>query len=428
MLETAQKKGIHILGTGDITQPDWRKYLKDNLQYKDGCYYYKTLNFIIQTELEDDESIHHVVLLPDLTAGERLEQVLTPFVKDIKGRWAGRPHVQKSPAEVVELVESVGGICGPAHAFTPFKSIFRPGKFNSFKDAYGDAAKKVTFLELGLSADTYLADRIESLQDITFLSNSDAHSQGPGSLGREFNRFAIETPSFDEIRKGIERRQGRKIILNVGLDPQLGKYNIMFCKSCRRRARRNITPSSGNNPLAATFGLGKATFDDTFIEYRFNSAGQEAQFLKQVADGKVECIACKNSIQQDAEKSKAKKTFPKLSLGVSERINQIATWDKPHHPDHRAPYLDIIPLFEIVRAIQGISSKTSKTLQRNYDEMIRTFGTEFEILADISLAKLKTYENGKLAGIIECFRKHEIKITPGGGGTFGNINLENLEE
>ena len=244
MAETAEKKGLTLLATGDITRPQWRGYLKENLQYQDGVYSYKNLNFMIGTELEDDDSVHHVVLLPDFSAAEALQSNLTPFVKDIEGRWAGRPHVHKSPAEVVELIEDVGGICGPAHAFTPFKSVFRSGAYATLEEAYGDAAKKVAFLELGLSADTDLADRIEDLQDITFVSNSDAHSQGPQSLGREFNRLDIEIPSFEEVRKAMERREGRKVILNVGLEPKLGKYNIMYCQSCRRRVIRTINESA----------------------------------------------------------------------------------------------------------------------------------------------------------------------------------------
>jgi len=28
MVETGKKKGLHILGTGDVLQPDWLKYLE----------------------------------------------------------------------------------------------------------------------------------------------------------------------------------------------------------------------------------------------------------------------------------------------------------------------------------------------------------------------------------------------------------------
>ncbi|MFW9785087.1 MAG: phosphotransferase, partial [Candidatus Heimdallarchaeota archaeon] len=66
MRETCLKKGLHILGTGDILQPDWLKYLKKNLKRNnDGAYYYKDIFFILQTEIEDKDSIHHLVLFPD---------------------------------------------------------------------------------------------------------------------------------------------------------------------------------------------------------------------------------------------------------------------------------------------------------------------------------------------------------------------------
>jgi uncharacterized protein (TIGR00375 family) len=426
MAETAAKKGLSILTTGDITQPQWRSYLKENLQYQDGIYSYKNLNFIIGTELEDDDSVHHVVLLPDISAAERLQETLTPFVKDISNRWAGRPHVHKSPAEVVELIEDVGGICGPAHAFTPFKSIFRQGRYATLEEAYGDAAKKVPFIELGLSADTYLADRIESLKEITYLSNSDAHSQGPQSLGREFNRFDINYPTFDEIRKAIERREGHSIVLNVGLEPKLGKYNIMFCKECRRRVIRSIDTNSNSS---TPFGFGKMTFNENFINCSFNSSQQEHDFLNQVEQGKIECPACKNDIQKSQDPKKAKKkTFPKLNLGVSERINQIATWDEPHLPAHRPPYLDIVPLIDVVRKIHNINSKTSKSLLKKYDELISTYGTEFYILADIPVENLTEYHNGYLSQIIQAFRNHSIKFIPGGGGTFGEIQLDEFDD
>ncbi len=54
MVETCKKKGLDILGTGDILQPDWLKYMEDNLEKdKDGAFSYKGINFILQTEIED---------------------------------------------------------------------------------------------------------------------------------------------------------------------------------------------------------------------------------------------------------------------------------------------------------------------------------------------------------------------------------------
>ena len=78
---TAMKKGLNILSTGDITQPTWRKYLKENLEFRDGMYFYKDLSFIIGTELEDNQSIHHVVLLPDFSAAKKLQETLDPIIE-----------------------------------------------------------------------------------------------------------------------------------------------------------------------------------------------------------------------------------------------------------------------------------------------------------------------------------------------------------
>ena len=181
--------------------------------------------------------------------------------------------------------------------------------------------------------------------------------------------------------------------------------------------------------LSSSFGLGKATFDDNFVNYEFVSAQQEHDFLKQVAQHKVVCPACKNAIESEPVPTKGKrKSIPKLSLGVSERIDQIATWEFPHHPDHCPPYLDIVPLIEVLRALQNILSKTSKSLVKSYNELISTFGTEFSIIADIDLEKLRPFMDGKLANVIEAFRNHNVHYIPGGGGTFGQLHLDDIDE
>jgi len=423
---TAMKKGLNILSTGDITQPAWRKYLKENLEFKDGMYFYKDLSFIIGTELEDIESIHHVILLPDFLAAEKLQEMLNPYVKNIIGRWAGRPHVNKNPAEIVEMIDDVGGICGPAHAFTPFKSIFRQGRYKTLAEAYGSAEKKIAFLELGLSADTKLADRMESLKDITFLSNSDAHSEGAQSLGREFNRMELEKPSFDEIKKACFRRKNRRVTLNVGLEPKLGKYFIMFCRKCRRRIINTIQNNKGTQdaPLLQS-GWTPSKIETNFIYYNFKNIRHQNDFLKLCSNGDIKCKACESDIKekQKINKKSKKVAIPKLKLGVSERVNEIATWTEPKHPDHRPPYLDIIPLVEIVRKICGVKNPRAKSVVKKYEELIKRYGTEYDILIDLPIGKI---QNKEVAEIISAFRDSKITFIPGGGGTFGEISLDEL--
>ncbi|MHA2400893.1 MAG: phosphotransferase, partial [Promethearchaeota archaeon] len=159
MLETCKKKGLNILGTGDILQPDWLKYIESSLKKENnGSFSYRDIFFILQTEIEDIESIHHLVLIPNFNSVREIQNKLKPYSKNILDEWGGRPRVNLSPPELVDVITDSGGIIGPAHAFTPFKSIFRQGKFETLQECYQDATDKVYFLELGLSANTNLAD------------------------------------------------------------------------------------------------------------------------------------------------------------------------------------------------------------------------------------------------------------------------------
>jgi len=409
MLETCKKKGLNILGTGDVLQPDWLKYLENKLEKdKDGAYCYKDIYFILQTEIEDQESVHEVVFFEDFDMVKNIQKKLVPYSTNILGEWGGRPRVNLSPPELVDIISDEGAIIGPAHAFTPFKAIFRQNKFKTLKDCYQDATKNIFFIELGLSANTHLADRLKCLKDVTFLSNSDAHSQNPRSLGREFNRFDIDNPSFEEILLALKRKDGRKISLNVGLHPKLGKYYKMFCNKCRRRI---------------IFKKAKKTIQNVFNQYSitenfiaiFSSNPQTAknQYIMQVTDNKIVCPACKEEFG---------KNF-KVKLGVSERIDVISTSENPIHPDHRPNYINAVPLIDIIRSIKNIKSSTSKTVLNEYNKIIRELGPEFEILINLPISKIEKFDP-TIASVIRAFRNNEIEYIPGGGGTYGQINLK----
>jgi len=409
MLETCKKKGLSILGTGDILQPEWLYYMENNLKHeKDGSFSYKDVFFILQTEIEDIESIHHVVLFPNFNSVKETQNKLKSHSKNILDEWGGRPRVNLSPPELVDIISDAGGIIGPAHAFTPFKAIFRQGKFETLKDCYQDATKNVHFLELGLSANTDLADRLESLKDVSFLSNSDAHSQDPRSLGREFNKFDTDNPSFEEISLALMRKNGRKIILNVGLHPKLGKYYNMFCNKCRKRILFRKAKKKGST----VFNQYSIT-DNFVIYYSNNPSSSRLDYIEQVSKSKMNCPACKEELN---------KNF-KIKLGVSERIEKISTYNEIKSPDHRPPYINAVPLVDVIRSIKGIKSKASKTVLNEYNKAIKTLGTEFEILIDTPISKIEEHDH-TIAKIVNALRTNEISYTPGGGGTYGNINLD----
>ncbi len=407
MVSTCKKKGLDILGTGDILQPEWQKYMENNLEKKNDTFNYKSTYFILQTEIEDLESIHHVVFFPDFNSVKEAQKKLGSYSKNILNEWGGRPRVNLSPPELVEALDACGAIIGPAHAFTPFKAIFRQNKFKTLEECYQGAFKMVDFIELGLSANTDLADRMECLKDATFLSNSDAHSETPRSLGREFNRFSMETPSFEELELALKRKEGRRTELNVGLNPKLGKYYKMFCSKCRRR----IIFKSNKNSANSFFNRYRITEDFIFY-YSNNPHDSREDYIRQVSNNKISCPAC---MEKTGKKHK-------IRLGVSERVDVISTYKSPEHPGHRPPYINAIPLVDIIRAIKGIKSTSSSSVLKIYDEMIEKLGTEFFILLDLDLKEIKRY-NEEIGLVIEAFRKDEIEYIPGGGGTFGSISF-----
>lgn len=409
MVKTCKEKKLDIIGTGDILQPEWMKYMEKNLEKdQEGAYTYKNIKFILQTEIEDEETVHQVVFFPNFDTVRETQSKLKPYSKNILDEWGGRPRVNLPPPELVEMITELGGIIGPAHAFTPYRAIFRQGRFESLQDCYQDAVDKIFFLELGLSADTYLADRLESLKDITFLSNSDAHSQNPYSLGREFNRFLIEAPTFEEILLALRQKDGRKVALNVGLHPKLGKYYNMFCGKCRRR----VIFKKSDKKTFINFSRYSKT-EDFLIYHVPETQSARNSYIKSVAKQKIVCPVCKEETGNNY----------KIKLGVSERIEVISSYDKPHHPSHRPPYIHAVPLVDIIRSIEGIKSRNSKTVTKAYDKILKELGAEYTILLDLPISKIKNY-NENIGMVIEACRNDEIEYTPGGGGTYGKIDLD----
>jgi uncharacterized protein (TIGR00375 family) len=239
-------------------------------------------------------------------------------------------------------------------------------EFGSLKECYGSMAGKTAFLELGLSADTSYADRIEELQNITLLSNSDCHSPWPVRLAREFTRFELAEATFPEQVKGILRQGGRKPTLNVKVYPDEGKYNRTACTRC-------------------------------FTQYSW----EEAMRMKR------RCPECKGIIKK----------------GVFDRVNELATWPEARHPEHRPPCIHIIPLGEIISLALGMSSPYTKSVQSEWERIIDKFGNEVKVLLDAPMGEIKAVASERVAFAIECFRSEKIIRHPGGGGKYGTFEL-----
>ena len=228
MAAQAMKKGLDLVATGDAFHSKWLQQLEDSLIQIDDTGIYETksddtsTNFIVTNELEDNERIHHLLIIPSLEVAWQMRDEFT--VKNMDAD--GRPKIRMSGAQIMDIAREYGCITGPAHIFTPWTGIFKA--YDSIRECYGH---RPDFVELGLSSDSLLADSISQLHEYTFLTNSDSHSPWPHRMGREFNKIEMKDYSFNGLKKAI--RKGT-ILENYGINPRMGKYHETGCISCHR--------------------------------------------------------------------------------------------------------------------------------------------------------------------------------------------------
>src|SRR5690606_35937692 len=150
---------------------------------------------------------------------------LTPRMKNVH---LSSQRFYGSAIDLQEKVAELHGIFIPAHVFTPFKSVYGKGVEQSIKEILD--VKLIDAIELGLSSDTMMADKMKELHGFTFVSNSDSHSLA--KIGREYQQILLKEATFEELRKALHEKEGRKIIANFGMNPRLGKYYSTVCKNC----------------------------------------------------------------------------------------------------------------------------------------------------------------------------------------------------
>lgn len=358
MAPQARLKGLDVVATGDALHQKYLKLIEDTTEESsDGIFSIKPdLNieetaesqFILTTEVEDIKRVHHLIIFPSIEAVKETRSKL-------KGNMDadGRPRIRMKGHEIMEVAHEAGCIIGPAHAFTPWTSIYKA--YDSLLECYGETPD---FLELGLSADSDMADKIEELQNLSFLTNSDAHSPWPHRLGREFNEMEIKNLTFNGIKDSIANK---KITANYGFDPRLGKYHVTACSKCHAKY-----------PV------------------------------------------------EDAIKMKMKcPCGGRIKKGVDYRIHELSTWDEPHHPLHRPPYIHILPLAEIISITHG-KGVTTVFVQKIWKEMINNFENEINALIHAPIKEVIAVDP-KVAAVIESFRSGTLDINSGGGGRYGEI-------
>ena len=353
MAPKSKLKGLQLLGTGDAFHPGWLDIVEETTTCSgEGIYSFDDMDFVLTTEVEGKHRIHHLIIIPDLDIARELSAKLPSNNKTVDGR----PKTQYGGAELLELVKEYDCMIGPAHAFTPWTGMYK--SHDSIHDCY---EKKPDFVELGLSADTFMADTVKELEDFPFLTNSDAHSPWPHRLGREFNQLELEDISFSSIKKAIEHKD---IKANYGLIPNLGKYHMTACTKCYKLV----------DPAVAK-------------------------------ENRMKCD-CGGTIKK----------------GVDFRISEIADYAEPKHPSFRPKYVHLMPLAELIATVYD-KGVTTKTVQSIWQKLIDNFGNEINVLINASLEDIEKLDSN-ISSVIESFRNNTIDVVPGGGGQYGQILFE----
>jgi len=245
---------------------------------------------------------HYVIYLPDLAAMTALSSWLEERVSNVG---LSTPQVPVGARDLARLAAAAGGLLVPAHVFTPHRSLY-----GSCTDSLGQVvdAPDIPAIELGLSADTELADRLPELAGVRFLSNSDAHSLR--TVAREYNVFEAVGPrsvSLAGLQAALRGRPGPRLKANVGLNPRLGKYHRTHCRECGSTA-------SAPPPVHT-------------------------------------CRACGSR---------------RVTFGVLDRIHELAGDNPPRHPTHRPPYRHHVPL----PYVPGIGPRTRERLVERFGSEI----------------------------------------------------------
>jgi len=380
-------KGIDVIGTGDFTHPGWFAEIRDKLEPAEpGLFSLKAelakeidtqlptkissrqIRFILTVEISNIYSkndkirkLHHLIIAPSFAAVSQINSKLDR-IGNLKSD--GRPILGLDSKELLKIVldSDKDNFFIPAHIWTPWFSLFgSKSGFNSIREAFEELSSEIKAIETGLSSDPYMNWRVKELENITIISNSDAHS--PQKLGREATLLNCQLNYLDIIN-GMKTND-KRIVGTIEFFPQEGKYHY---------------------------------------------------------DGHKNCSVCFAPLETKKHQGICPVCHKPLTIGVDYRVDELSYLPPGYIPKKHKKVEYIIPLIEIIAEIKNVGTSSNK-VQSVYDNLIATFGSEFEILRGLSLDKLTKLGYQDIAFGLEKMRHSEVLIEPGYDGVFGKIKI-----
>ncbi|MGD0883848.1 MAG: endonuclease Q family protein [Thermodesulfovibrionales bacterium] len=378
----AQLKGITVIGTGDFTHPLWLKELREKcepsgagvLQLRkefrfddipDACR--ADVFFLLTAEISciyskngKTRKIHCLLFVPDFATAEKINAALSK-IGNLNAD--GRPILGLDAKELLKIVleSSSEAMLVPAHAWTPHFSVFGAiSGFDSLEECFEELTSSIHAIETGLSSDPSMNWRLSSLDQITLISNSDAHS--PAKIGREAN-ILDSAVSYRDIMRAIRTRKG--FLGTLEFFPQEGKYHYDGHRACGMSFSPNET-----------------------IRHNYL------------------CPVCGR----------------RVTVGVMHRVDKLADREEGFKLQGAPSFHSMIPLREIVaEALEaGVNTKGVNTV---YLSMLEKLGNEFRILMDSPVKEIEKKSSSEVAEAISKMRSGDVHIAPGFDGAYGKITI-----
>ena len=114
----------------------------------------------------------------------------------------------------------------------------------------------------------------------------------------------------------------------------------------------------------------------------------------------------------------------KLTIGVLNRVNQLADRKYGTQPKNIIPFKNVVPLQEIISESFGVG-KQSKKVQTEYESLVAKGGTEFGVLLDLSYTELLKITQPEIALAIKNVREDKVKPIAGYDGVYGIVKVFN---
>jgi uncharacterized protein (TIGR00375 family) len=374
-------KGLNLIGTGDFTHPKWLKELKEKLKpiENTGLFSFDGMNFMLTTEIstvynQDNKTrkIHHLVHVPSFEIVNQINDELTKLGAklDIDGRLLLN---ERTSAELVEILVKIyrDTLIIPAHIWTPWYSLFgSKSGFDRIEDCYQDQTKNIFALETGLSSDPEMNWRLSSLDKFVLMSNSDCHSPWSWRLGRECNVFELKELTYWEILDAIKKKDKKRFLFTVEVSPAYGKYHWTGHRNCKV----SLSPKQS---------------------LKVNNV----------------CPVCHR----------------KLTVGVEERVEELADREEGFVPKDATPFKTLLPLYEIISFVTGTNQLYSQPVIKEQDKLINKFGTEFNVLLNVPKEELLKVTSEKIADAIIKVREGKVRYIAGYDGVYGRPIFDELE-